>query len=224
MFRFTASLLLILAAAVLTYGQATTSNCPKIEVIGPAGVTNPGNEVIFVARASVYEPTLTYTWFVSEGTIIDGQGTDVIRVKSSRGGVNVLAEVTVRGLPDGCKNTASEYAPIDEELPHCSLDEWGDLDPNEVRAKMDVFFADLSNNPDDLGLIILYVTDKESFYVANERLQLIVKHAKFRKFDLARIVFKMEHSELLQTTLYRVPPKAEMPCSECVEIRGRDLK
>lgn len=218
------SALFIVFVTSFALGQATTSNCPTIEVIGPAGVTKPDDEMTFVANLSAAGPAITYQWSVEEGTITEGQGTAIIKAKGVTDGVTIKATVTIGGLPAGCKNNASETGPVDQRLPQCSLDSWGDLKPNEVRAKMDIFFAELSNNPKDIGVISLYVKETQPLNATNKRLLLIKKHAIFRDFDLSRIVFNMELSEIEQTTLWRVPPGAEMPCPKCIAIHGRDLK
>ena len=47
------------------------------------------------------------------------------------------------------------------------------------RARLDTFFAELPNNPNNQGYIINYGTDKE----IAERERLITNHIEFRKFD-----------------------------------------
>jgi hypothetical protein len=179
----------------------------------------------FEARINATNPKITYEWTVEKSTITEGQGTSTIKVIGSEPGSTITASVKIGGLPAGCENTASESGPVNF-LIGCGapLDEWSQLKPNEIRAHMDVFFAELSNNPDNLGVVLLTVKDDETLDPTNKRLQLLVKHAKFRKFDLERIVFKMERSEDVRTRLWRVPPGAEMPCPECIEHRGVHLK
>lgn len=217
--------LLVVCLTSVAFGQATTSNCPKVEVIGPAGVTNHGDAITFTARINTVNPKVIYKWTVEEGTITEGQGTSTIKVVGSVPGETVTAMVEIDGLPDGCGNTASESAPVDAIIA-CGMpsDEWGELKPNEIRAHMDVFFAELTNNPDNLGVVVLTVKEEETLDLTNRRLQFLVKHAKFRKFDLERIVFKLERSEDVRTRLWRVPPGSEMPCPECIEHRGAHLK
>lgn len=207
------------------FGQATEANCPKIEVIGPAGVSPVGQAIHFTAKVSGINSKLIFNWKVSSGTIESGQGTPAIIVVTDEDGINITAEVTVEGLPNQCDNKAVESAPVEAQLPICSLDEFSNLKPNQIRAKMDIFFEELSNNPGDIGVIILYVTSEEKQTPDNARLTLIAKHAKFRKFDLGRIIFKIEptDSDLKNTVLYRVPVGAEMPCPKCITYPGTAL-
>lgn len=225
MLRFLTITITLLFFVGSAFGQATEANCPKIEVIGPAGVSPVGQPIHFTAKVSGINSKLIFNWKVSSGTIESGQGTPAIIVVTDEDGINITAEVTVEGLPNQCDNKAVESAPVDFKLPNCNFDEFSDLKPNEIRAKMDIFFAELANNPSDIGLIILYVGSDEKQTPDNSRLTLIAKHAKFRKFDLGRLVFKIEstNSELTNTVLYRVPVGAEMPCKGCITYPGTAL-
>jgi hypothetical protein len=207
------------------FGQATEANSPKIEVIGPAGVSPVGQAIPFTAKVNAVNPKLTFRWTVSHGTIESGQGTPDIVVVTDENGISIKAEVTVEGLPNQCENTAFEFAAVDFRMPICSLDEFSNLKPNEIRAKMDIFFAEVSNNPGDIGLILLRVGPDEKHTPDNARLMFIVRHAKFRKFAVDRLVFKIEptNSELTSTVLYTVPEGAEMPCKECITYPGTAL-
>jgi len=91
------------------------SNCPTLEVTGPSGVTARGTIMPFVVLVS--EPrlkNLSFAWTVSTGTIAEGQGTRVIKVRAPapNGTKNITATVTVQGLPQGCRNMASDTAEI----------------------------------------------------------------------------------------------------------------
>ncbi len=138
-------------------------------------------------------------------------------------GSTVSVQLKISGLPSGCEDTVTESAPIEDVPPVCSFDEWGNLDPNEVRGQLDIIFATLSNNPKDKGLFVIYVNEKETLEPSNKRLLLIVRHAKFRKFDLSRLISKMGRFEEHRTVFYRVPPDAEIPCPECIEYLGSSL-
>jgi hypothetical protein len=105
------------------------------------------------------------------------------------------------------------------------VDEWEGLKPNDERRRLDLFFAELSNNPLNTGVVVLQITEKERFDSGNKRLQFVVKHVRFRKFDLNRIWFVIERTGYSRTKVYRVPPGADlMPCNGvCITIKGGDL-
>ncbi len=217
--------LIILVFAGFALGQATTANCPTVQVIGPSGVTPFGQNVVFTAKVEPSHNKLTYKWTVTEGTIVDGQGSSSVTVTSHADGVSVIGAVEVFGLPDGCESTALESAPIDNLPSICPFDEWESLRPNGVRNKLDIFFATLTNLPNDTGLIVLRSNTEEKQTLDNPRIQFIVKHAKFRKFDLGRLVFKIEPVERDQsyTVLWVMVKGAELPCPECITYYGNTL-
>ena len=186
---------------------AVYAQCPAISVIGPPGITMPGERMIF--RVDGGTSDLRYAWSVSHGTIIEGQGTPAITVATDKTmfGVNVTAKVEISGLPSNCATTASEFAPTVRKLEWESLDEWkGDLKLNDQRGRLDNFFADLSYNPTHTGLVILRVPEKERRDAKNRRLRLVVDHARWRKFDLKRIWFCFETFFEPRIVIYRFDP------------------
>jgi hypothetical protein len=218
-----------IVAAIIFAGIAagqTTEDCPKIRVIGPSGITTPGDSVTFVIETDADIKDLRFNWTVTAGVIDAGQGTPSISVRSSRedSGETIEATVEVSGLPGACDNRARETAPIDN-IPVCGLaaDEFGDLEPNDVRARMDQFFVELENNPTNQGVVLLIITDKEELSELNPRLQLIVKHAAFREFDLKRLTFMFEIADRSYTRLWRVLPGAESPCPDCIVVNAVEL-
>jgi len=82
--------------------------------------------------------------------------------------------------------------------------------PDEVRGRLDAFFTELSNNPNNQGYIINYGTDRE--IATLER--LITNHIAFRNFDRGRITLVRGGASPdgeRRTKLYRIPPGAENP-------------
>lgn len=214
----------LLIAVAPCVAQTEKPACPKIRVIGPRGISNPGDTITFVADVSGNESSLKYEWTVDQGTIIEGQGTPAIFVTSRKGDTNIKATVRIDGIPSGCENSAVEMAGIAQPPPLCSLDSWSILKPNEERARLDSFFIELQNDPTQNGLILLVVVNKEKLDPTNSRIKFVVKHAKFRKFDVNRLIFSLELSDRRSTTLWRIPPEVEVPCDNCMIINGRDLK
>jgi hypothetical protein len=189
--------------------------CPTVSITGPAGITAPGQSMTFTANITGGDG-LTINWSVSRGTITSGQGTPSIEVAttSADAGQTVVATVTLGGLNRGpdcsaCVTEASESAPVDSIVP-ILVDEFGKLSNDEIRARLDSFFNELSNNPTDQGYIINYGTSRE--IAARER--LITNHIRFRKADPARftIVSGGDSTSGEPTTkLYRVPQGAKDP-------------
>ena len=84
--------------------------CTSITVEGPDAV-DEGQEIVFTANISGGEPYLepTYSWSVSTGKIISGQGTPTIKVDTTdlAAGQEVKATVKVGGLAPECQNEAA---------------------------------------------------------------------------------------------------------------------
>lgn len=188
--------------------------CPTVSVTGPAGVTQPGDSMTFTANVSGgTAQNITYNWTVSAGTISAGQGTPSITVStdSTMAGGNVTATVSV-GLDVDCEcpKEASETAPIEAKPTAQLIDEFGKLPNDDIRGRLDSFFTELSNNPNNQGYIINYGTDRE----IAQRERLITNHIAFRNFDRGRITLVKGGASPdgePRTKLYRIPPGADNP-------------
>lgn len=189
-------------------------DCGTLTVSGPAGITNPGGSMTFTANLSGGTATdVTYNWSVSAGTIESGQGTPSITVSTTpdMAGSNVTATVNIGGIDAacGCTTEASETAGVADKPDPVQTDEFGKLANDQIRGRLDTFFAELSNDPTATGYIINYGSPRE---VAT-REKLIRNHIAFRKFDASRITIVNggDQGTGINTKLYRVPSGAKNP-------------
>jgi hypothetical protein len=188
--------------------------CPTVTITGPAGVTLPGQSMTFTANISGGDG-LSLNWSVSGGTIREGQGTRSIVVDTTNAdaGSTITATLNLSGFDPNCGSCVAEYresGPVSPNPEAILVDEFGRLSNDEIRAKLDIFFAELSNNPGDQGYIINYGTSRE--IAARER--LIANHIRFRRFDASRITMVSGGDSPTgepNTKLYRVPQGAENP-------------
>lgn len=136
---------------------AQEPDCPELEVLGPQWFTMRAKEpTTFVLRSGRDEPeSFRYVWSVENGTIASGQGTRVIDVTTLEYGAKVRVSVTVTGFPSGCPNSASMTIGVERMPEWHSVDEWGQMPSEDQEARLDVFFSDLTNSPDQRGLIIV---------------------------------------------------------------------
>ena len=108
---------------------------------------------------------MTYNWTVSAGTIESGQGTPSITVATTgeMAGSNVTATVNIGGQDDAAIVRRKLRKPAASlRTPQAVLvDEFGKQTHDEIRARLDTFFAELPNNPNNQGYIINYGTDRE---------------------------------------------------------------
>lgn len=220
-------LLLSTAVMILLVAIGASAQCPTLNVSGPAGVTEPGTSMEFRGVVDAVGLKLHYSWSVSAGFIVEGQGTPQIKVSTDRtmSGVNVTATLEISDSSRGCKAQSSDTSPVAQMMEWESVDEWGNLKDNDQRGRLDAFFAELANNPHHTGLIFLRITERERWGVKNGRVQLILDHTRFRQFDRARIWFCLERGEESRTVVYRFPPeRVDFPYKECTMIKGGDLK
>ncbi|HEV8592413.1 MAG TPA: hypothetical protein VGQ55_09950 [Pyrinomonadaceae bacterium] len=187
--------------------------CPAISVSGPSGLTAVGQPMTFTANVSggSYTPS-TYNWTVSAGTISTGQGTPSITVDTAglAGGSNVTATVDLGPNDCSCTSTASETGSLEAKPIPVLVDEFGKQPDDVIRGRLDTFFTELQNNPDNQGYIINYGTDAQ----IAKREKLIRNHIAFRKFDASRITLVRGGASTdgeAHTKLYRVPPGADNP-------------
>ncbi|MDQ3490670.1 MAG: hypothetical protein M3449_06350 [Acidobacteriota bacterium] len=189
-------------------------DCPTLSVSGPAGITNPGDTMTFTANVSGgTQPNITYNWSVTAGEIESGQGTPSITVRTTQAmaNSNVTATVQIGGQDPACNCPSSddETAGVAGGPESVLVDEFAALSDDDVRARLDAFFIELQNNPNNQGYIINYGTDRE--IAARER--LITRHINFRNFDRSRItlVRGSDTGSGVNTRLYRIPEGAENP-------------
>ena len=112
--------------------------CPTLGVTGPAGVTAPGETMTFTANVSGGSgEAVTYNWDVSSGTIVEGQGTPVIKVATTpeMAGGNVTATVTIGGICQDCTdNKRSETGSIASIPVNQEIDDFGRNQTTRLRV------------------------------------------------------------------------------------------
>src|SRR5688572_24782357 len=152
-------LVALLVAPILVPGQATSS-CPAVWVNGPSSDVPLGKPIVFSARLN---PNATsrpeFRWEISAGTIVSGQGTASITVDTAGlGGQTVTARVIVSGIATPCSTGASRSANVYREGIVCALplDNYGDIDFEDEKARLDNFASQLTNAPDVTGYILVY--------------------------------------------------------------------
>jgi hypothetical protein len=89
--------------------------CPVVSVSGP-DVAVAGERVVFQSIVSGNEGKITYSWKVTNGRIVRGQGSSVIEVVATLAG-ELTALVTVKGLPPSCGFQASASCQIKQRKP-----------------------------------------------------------------------------------------------------------
>lgn len=193
--------------------QAQSNECPQIELRMPSGVAQVEQKVSIILKVSG-DVDIEIDWSVSAGIIVQGQGTTSITVIPSAIDAGTAIKVTakVSGLSSLCPSEFTDHFGV-MQLPHWGpVDEIGKMPKNAMRGRLDVFFAELANNPSHLGLIDVYFEKKDSRKHKLDHLQTIVKHFAFRKFDLSRVRFSITDDQEFQTTkFWQYTPEARLP-------------
>ena len=114
-----------LALLVVSHHPSAQSKklaCPLLELAVPAQAVTEGEIVTLHAtiKASV---KLTYTWAISAGEIVSGQGTNAIQIKTDNlGGAYVTATVEIKGLNAACSMIKSASFAVKSDCPTFALE------------------------------------------------------------------------------------------------------
>jgi len=205
--------LTILLICPVTFAQTQRADCPTISVTGPAGMTNPGDVMVFAAQTTAKLPvTASFNWTVSNGTIESGQGTKSIsvRVPTGENGGNVTAIVKLTGLQNACFITAGETAPITYLPIGEPVDKYGQLSLFDEYARVHLGVVAARDNPTCLLVII---REAPRFGTAEK-----TRINKIKAFISQRLHFPSRRLRIItkvgpqvQNVIWLVPPGAKMP-------------
>ena len=132
--------------------------CPSIQVDGPRYVPRPNMPLTFTARVRSHDPGFkpSYVWQVSDGTIISGQGFDLISVvlpENTSG--KVVARITANGYSLACpvRTTTAAFETV-VGVGYFKFDEYGEISDEDEMARLDNFSTGLKNQ--DLVAYVVY--------------------------------------------------------------------
>ena len=187
--------------------------CPNVIINCPDTVTI-GQPVTFSANISGGTPGITpvFNWTVSAGTIIGGQGTSAIQVDTTGlGGQQIRATVEVSGYNLSCNASCTTQVP--QPIQPRRADEFGEIQRDDEKARLDNFAIALQNEPGAQGYIITYAGRRSRPGYAQ-------KHGAFardylvntRGIEANRIItLDGGYRESVSVELWIVPPGATPP-------------
>ena len=132
--------------------------CPNIEIVCPTniGIDQP---LTFTSRASGGTPSITpaYNWTVSAGTIIEGQGTNTIKVNTTGlAGQTVRASLSMPGYGSlVCSADCGISIPVPKIVSR-KFDEFPDIARNDEKARLDNLVIELQNDPTATAYVVVY--------------------------------------------------------------------
>jgi len=132
--------------------------CPAIEISCPTYVAID-QPLTFTSRYSGGVPANVapvYNWTVSAGTIIEGQGTETIKVDTKGlAGQTVRASLSMGGYNLECAADCAVSIPLPKMVSR-KFDEFPDIARNDEKARLDNFGIELQNDPTSTGYVIVY--------------------------------------------------------------------
>ncbi|MGE0656237.1 MAG: hypothetical protein AB7P09_11495 [Pyrinomonadaceae bacterium] len=195
-------------------------DCPAVDVIGPAGITQPGDTMTFTVAPKLKTVTgLGFHWITTSGVIIKGQGTTQIHVQTTTEmhNTSVTATVDISGLATGCRSSASETSFVSFGWHPIVIDEFGKQPAFDLKTRLDTFLTAVADNKGQVGVIILQYPKSSPKGELQRRIRRIEKHIfGLRRFPRERIVIFLKIGEMEYSKLYRIPPgEVEYICPEC---------
>lgn len=190
--------------------------CPQISVWCPAHYKD-GELLNFKAVISGGDPNVVpvFTWAVSEGRIVQGQGTSSIKVDltgvRARGPTGTF---TVSGFDSACPATASCSLIIEPwNLSPKKFDSYGVLARRKEAMRLNAYAVQLQNQPGSQAYILAYggrrSSSDEAQKVATRTQEYLVK---FRGIEADRIVtMDAGYMEKLTIELWIVPTGFNRP-------------
>jgi hypothetical protein len=132
--------------------------CPNVSVVCPTNVAidQPISFTSNVTGGSATGNAPLYTWTVSAGRIIEGQGTPTIKVDTTGlAGQSIRASLAIGGYPQECFDSCEVNIPLPQATCR-KFDEFPEISRNDVKARLDNFVVQLQNDPTSTGYVIVY--------------------------------------------------------------------
>jgi hypothetical protein len=130
--------------------------CPNVAIECPDKVV-VGEPLTFRSTVTGGSPAVRpiYNWTVSAGQIIDGQGTDTIRVNTTGlAGQSITATLSMGGYTLECSANCTVQFPVPVECR--KFDEFPAIAYNDEKARLDNYGIELQNDPTATAYVIVY--------------------------------------------------------------------
>ena len=133
--------------------------CPNIDISCPttAAIDQPLTFTANVTGGTGASSSPVYTWTVSAGTIVEGQGTNTIKVDTKGlAGETIRASLSMGGYNLEC---SAECGAATIPLPRATsrrFDEFPDITRNNEKARLDNFGIELQNDPTATAYVVVY--------------------------------------------------------------------
>jgi len=189
--------------------------CPAIEISCPTYVALD-QPLTFTSRYSGGVPaniTPVYNWTVSAGTIIEGQGTDTIKVDTKGlAGQTVRASLSMGGYTLECAADCAVSIPLPKRESR-KFDDYLNIARNDEKARLDNFGIELQNDPTATGYVIVYPGPASKRRDVQDHFSRVIDYlVQSRQIDQSRIkTIEGRKKDQLRVELWIVPQGATPP-------------
>src|SRR5687767_2273775 len=165
--------------------------CPTIEIVCPTniGIDQP---LTFTSRATGGTASIApvYNWTISAGNIIEGQGTNTIKVDTTGlAGQTVRASLSMPGYGTlTCAADCGVSIPVPRIVSR-KFDEFPDIQRNDEKARLDNLVIELQNDPTATAYVVIYPgRDSKRGDVQHHASRIVEYMVNSRGIDQRRIV------------------------------------
>lgn len=191
--------------------------CPVFNTTGPASVgygVPLEFSVTFVDEKD--NEKYVYRWTVSQGEIVEGQGTNHIKVKVEGGGFIVTATVEIDGLPSGCERTSSASTDTGGcgGMPPISakVSEGVFINKASLKEQLYDFVIRLMSDPTASAYIVLYFDKKTSLAKLKQLITVVRNELIEREISSDRItIIDKAGNKKLSFEFWVIPSGASPP-------------
>ena len=189
--------------------------CPNVGIECPDRVV-VGEPLTFRSNVSGGTGNVTpvYNWTVSAGTIIEGQGTDTIRVDTTGlAGQSVTATLRMGGYQLDCSATCTVNFPVPVECR--KFDEFPAIAYNDEKARLDNYAIEMQNDPGATAYVIVYPGQRGKPTDVQRHTNRVVDYlVNSRGINAQRIVTVVGPArDVLMVELWLCPQGARPPAS-----------
>lgn len=202
----------VLFLPLITNGQV--SGCPKLSISGPDTVM-PYGKFQVSAKIDPEQLTRDVNWLI----IKENYHTKLIEIKefekrdelsipvwdSNDDGLITLVSTVTFSPACEVKTAHRVYVTANPGSP-LIIDEYGKINWNDERGRLDIVIAEMKNRPNQELLIYMYFRKGEGGTVRRQRISRILRHlTQFRKFDSNRITFLISTENSTKIIFQPVP-------------------
>lgn len=231
-----ASILILIVCAVSLAQTRQIALCPAISVSGPSNIVLPGETGAFTAVVDdAKREQYTYSWKIEGATIVEEDGKSLVNFGSTfeavgktqihfqippeMAGASTIGIVEIKGLPEGCPNTASESF-IFCGAEAIEIDEFSVAASQIDKVRLRNLAVELQKNPSGRIFIIERFEGKTAQKVKEQKNQKTIDYLKAQGIEKSSITLLNETGEENLTKFIFAPSGAPPPiCGDCVIIK-----